>query len=313
MTHRCRALVFVLLLLGGTSRAQDPAPSRVAGRALLVSIDGLRPDLMLRADAPNLRALMNEGCFSMWARTTEVSITLPSHTSMITGVVPTRHGILYNDDLPSRTPTHPLVPTLLTLAHAAGYSTALVAGKSKFSALATDATFHDYPARHHEFVAEETASRAVSIITASAPEVMMLHFGDVDGAGHKFGWGSAEQLEAIHRVDAALGTVLAALRARHVYESTVILATADHGGTGHWHGPNDPRARTIPWIAVGPSIRRDVDLTTERTLNINTEDTFATLCMLLGIQAPAGIDGHPVTQILAPPSSPAAAAAASAP
>jgi len=307
MSLRCTALLLALVAVGGLGRAEEPAPSRVAGRALLVSIDGLRPDLMLRADAPNLHALLHEGSFSMWARTTEVSITLPSHTSMITGVVPQRHGILYNDDLPTRTPTHPLVPTLLQLAHAAGYSTALVAGKSKFSALAADATFHEYPARRHEYAADEVATRAVGVINAGAPDVMLLHFGDVDGAGHSFGWGSPEQLAAIHRVDAALGVVLAALKSKHLYDSTILLVTADHGGTGHWHGPNDPRARTIPWIVVGPSIRRDVDLTMDRALNINTEDTFATLCMLLGLQAPSGIDGHPVTQILAPPPSPAAA------
>jgi arylsulfatase A-like enzyme len=131
--------------------------------------------------------------------------------------------------------------------------------------------------------------------------VMMVHFGDVDGAGHTFGWGSNEQLVAIHRVDAAIGTVLMALKQKGLYDSTVVLVTSDHGGTGHWHGPNDPRARTIPWIIVGPGIRHDVDLTTDRTLNISTEDTFATLCALLGIPHPPGIDGKPVMQILTPP------------
>src|SRR5262245_49401886 len=47
-----------------------------AQRVMIVSIDGGRPDVVLRAKAPNIRALMKDGSFSFWARTTEVSVTL---------------------------------------------------------------------------------------------------------------------------------------------------------------------------------------------------------------------------------------------
>ena len=55
-------------------------------KVLLFSIDGLRPDVALRADAPSVRGLMREGAFTFWAQTTALSVTLPSHTSMLTGV-----------------------------------------------------------------------------------------------------------------------------------------------------------------------------------------------------------------------------------
>src|SRR5947209_8146715 len=54
-------------------------PVEAVKHAIVVSIDGLRPDLMLEADTPNLHSLMQRGCYSMWARTTPNSITLPSH------------------------------------------------------------------------------------------------------------------------------------------------------------------------------------------------------------------------------------------
>ena len=105
-------------------------PSRV----LIISIDGCRPDVALRADMPHLRSLMARGSFSFWANTTDVAITLPSHTSMLTGVTPEKHGIHYNDDKPTNKPEHPLVPTLFDLAKKKGFTTALCAGKSKFRA-----------------------------------------------------------------------------------------------------------------------------------------------------------------------------------
>jgi arylsulfatase A-like enzyme len=137
---------------------------------------------------------------------------------------------------------------------------------------------------------------------------MFVHFGDVDAAGHSLGWASSEQMAAIARADAAVGMVLTALKIKKLYQPTVIILSADHGGTGHWHGPNDPRARTIPWIALGPGIKANNDLSTSRDLSINTEDTFATVCALLGIPVPAGIDGKPVWQILQPPAVAASAA-----
>src|SRR4051812_40668933 len=36
---------------------------------VLISIDGLRPDLLLRAKAPSLRALLDRSAFSLWAQT----------------------------------------------------------------------------------------------------------------------------------------------------------------------------------------------------------------------------------------------------
>ena len=75
--------------------------------------------------------------------------------------------------------------------------------------------------------------------------------------------------------------------------------TADHGGTGKWHGPDDPRARHIPWIISGPGIRKNVDLTIYRELTINTEDTCATTCWLLSIPVDHPIDGKPVQVISA--------------
>ena len=63
-------------------------------------------------------------------------------------------------------------------------------------------------------------------------------------------------------------------------------------------GPCGRRAR-IPWIAVGPGIRRGVDLTTYPKLEINTEDTFATVCWLPGIPVdPKNLDGKPMVEIL---------------
>ncbi|HZL34938.1 MAG TPA: alkaline phosphatase family protein [Tepidisphaeraceae bacterium] len=277
-----------------------PKPDPAIERALVISIDGLRPDVLLRADAPNIHKLYHSGAFSFWAYTTGFAITLPSHTSMLTGVTPTRHGIEWNRDLPLKTPIYPNVATLFQVAHRAGYTTAMAAGKSKFSTLnvpgSIDWVFIPSTTKTDD---GDVARHAVAIIKAHKPQVMFIHFPQTDNAGHQYGWGTPEQLKAVAGADAALGQVLAALDDEGLRASTFILLSADHGGAGRGHGPEDPRSRHIPWIAVGPGIRKDFDLTRYPKLEIHTEDTFATVCWLMGIPVPTrDLDGKPIKQIL---------------
>src|SRR5689334_12837495 len=66
----------------GSARAPR---GRVSDHVVVVSIDGLRPDAIARFKAPTLTRLMHEGRYSLSAQTISLSLTLPSHTSMLTG------------------------------------------------------------------------------------------------------------------------------------------------------------------------------------------------------------------------------------
>ncbi|MBZ5636437.1 MAG: ectonucleotide pyrophosphatase/phosphodiesterase [Acidobacteriia bacterium] len=68
---------------------------------LLISIDGLRPDYVTHADEhglkiPNLRRMIKEGVFAEGVTGVAPTITYPSHTTLVTGVWPAKHGILSN-------------------------------------------------------------------------------------------------------------------------------------------------------------------------------------------------------------------------
>jgi predicted AlkP superfamily pyrophosphatase or phosphodiesterase len=89
-------LVFFLL---GLSAVAQPASSPRA--LLLISIDGLRPDYVLEADKhglkiPHLRALVREGAHATSVRGVLPTATYPSHSTIVTGVSPAKHGIVGN-------------------------------------------------------------------------------------------------------------------------------------------------------------------------------------------------------------------------
>jgi predicted AlkP superfamily pyrophosphatase or phosphodiesterase len=279
-----------------------PSPSRAAHRVVIVSIDGLRPDVALRADMPALRSLMARGSFTMFAATTDVAITLPSHMSMLTGVPPPKHGITYNSDPKPEDLKEPAWPTLFELAHRAGLTTAMSAGKSKFSVFARPGTLDGVfvPPRGETASDSAVADAAVRWIMTRRPQVLFVHLPSMDLSGHENGWGSPAQVADASIVDRALGRIVDALARAGLTDSTLVIVSADHGGAGGTHGGTDARNHFIPWIVAGPGVRRDFDLTREPSLWIRTEDTFATACAWLGLAIEKPVDGRAVTEIFEP-------------
>lgn len=83
--------------------AHAPTPPTNARRVIVISIDGLMPDVFLDPDAhgmkiPTLRALVAGGA-SARVHGVMPTVTYPSHTTMVTGVPPAVHGIVSNKPL----------------------------------------------------------------------------------------------------------------------------------------------------------------------------------------------------------------------
>jgi arylsulfatase A-like enzyme len=278
-----------------TRPTSKPAPVEAKRRAIIITIDGLRPDVLLRVDAPNIRRLMASGCFTFWAQTVPECYTLPAHVSILTGVSPQKHGVEWNDHIEQ---AFPLVPTLFELAHRGGLTTAMVTGKTKFIALDTPGTidwkFLPYDEPNPDAL---VAAEGVRILRRHRPAVTFVHLADTDVVGHAVGWGTPEQLTFVEEADRQVGVVLAAVADLGWTESTLIVLTADHGGAGLEHGPDDPRSRHVPWIASGPGVRRDFDLTRDADLVVNTPDTLPTVCDFLGLTWGPEVEGRVVREI----------------
>ena len=65
-------------------------------KVILISIDGMRPDGLMKCGNPYVEKLLSESTYSLNERTVEPSVTLPCHMSMFHSVPPERHGITTN-------------------------------------------------------------------------------------------------------------------------------------------------------------------------------------------------------------------------
>src|SRR5258707_15710027 len=68
---------------------------------MLISVDGMKPEAILDAQnhglkVPNLRAFMADGAYANRVRGVLPTLTYPSHTTLLTGASPARHGIIGN-------------------------------------------------------------------------------------------------------------------------------------------------------------------------------------------------------------------------
>ena len=262
-------------------RSERPSGDVSRRRVILISIDGLAPWVLEKSEAPNLARLAREGVAADLAETVVPSITLTSHTSMITGVPPERHGVDWNSYLPWR---HIRVPTIFTRCGEEGLRCGLFAGKRKFAHYAEDEP--GVMRYAHGGTAEEVLALALAWLRESDPDFVMIHLAEVDAAGHADGWGSASQRAAVTRVDADLGAFVVAARAASP-RRLVVIVTADHGGHGTNHGSAAPEDVDIPWLAWGDGLTAGAQVA-----HVSTMDTGPTVLSLLGVAPLVGVAGR---------------------
>jgi predicted AlkP superfamily pyrophosphatase or phosphodiesterase len=272
------------------TRAREAA---VSSHVVLVSIDGLRPDAIALFKAPTLGKLVREGSYTLAATTILPSKTLPSHTSMLTGEPPDRHGVLWNtavEDAPGTL----AVPTIFGTARVNGYRTAAFFSKSKFSHLQVPGTL-DYSQSpggwFGRWSSADTLDDVERHLATQKPNLLFVHLTDPDAAGHAYGWMSAQYGRGVLRADHAVQRLLTAADNAYGPGQYTLIVTADHGGNGKDHGSDHPFDVTIPWIAWGRGVTPgEITSTAVRTM-----DTASTVLYLLGVETPRGWMGVPIT------------------
>lgn len=79
--------------------------------------------------------------------------------------------------------------------------------------------------------ADEVGAKAIGYVDQFAPQrfFAFFHFSDPDHAGHAHGENSKEYNDAVIKCDEWLGKIVAELKAKKLYDKTIIFVNADHG------------------------------------------------------------------------------------
>lgn len=289
--------LFALLASLATVRSSAADGPR-AQHVFIISFDQGDPALIQRSAMPTFHKMAAEGAHTWSAYTIVPSLTLPSHTSMLTGVGPQVHQVLWNDYQTNKGVVG--VPTIFSLAKQNGLVTAMFVGKEKFEHLLLPGSVDVFAWPPTNNDAQAVAKLFAEQVGPLKPNLCFIHFRDPDTAGHAHGGSSPEKMQALADCDAALKTIKDAIAAAGLTDSSVIILTADHGshdikdkngkivGT---HGSAETSDVKIPWVVWGKGVKANFTITAP----VVQYDTAATALWLLDVPLPEYFWGRPIT------------------
>lgn len=253
-------------------------------KVILISIDGMRPDGLMKCGNPYVEKLLSESTYSLNERTVEPSVTLPCHMSMFHSVPPERHGITTNIYTPMVRPLNGLFEQL----KASGKRCTMYYGWEPLRDVArpTSLIASNYiNAYSFDNTDRMLTESAVSYLRLAKSDFVFLYMVETDEkGGHDNGWMSDAYLNRIsvavdnvHRVIDACGD-----------EYTVIV-TADHGGHDRTHGSDSPEDTTIPMFYFGKQFPAGTRFSGGSILDI-----APTIVKIMGVDPAPEWEGNPV-------------------
>jgi len=217
---------------------------------------------------PNFQHLFQLGAIVPKVETIYPSVTYPCHATIVTGNYPHRHGVINNTLLQPGNPSPDWNwfrdsikgTTLYDEVKKANMTTAAllwpVTGKAKIDynmpeifanrpwqnqilvSLKSGSPFYQWDLNTRfghfrnglnqpeldDFVLEST----VHTITTKKPNLLLVHFTDLDTQRHYHGFSSIEATAALHRHNERLGRIIEALKVSGIYENSTVVALGDH-------------------------------------------------------------------------------------
>lgn len=218
-------------------------------KVLIIGIDGCRADALQVAATPNIDALLTNSIQSYHAQNEDVTFSGPGWSAMLTGVWSPKHGVTDNSFGGSNFGQYPHFfkriedefPALNT------------ASISQWHPINNSIVLNEADFKYNAPTEADVTNEAVDQLSNFDPDVLFLHYDDVDHTGHSSGFSptNPSYLSTIEGVDTQIGIVLQALYARVNYpnENWLILLSTDHGGLGTSHGGTSSEEETIFFIA----------------------------------------------------------------
>jgi len=200
-------------------------------KVLFIGIDGCVWKALTATNAPNLKTLMDQSYTSTNALAQVPTWSSNGWSALFTGVGVAKHKASENSFTGSDFVNYPSFFRQIKTSLPALRTASIVTWSSinSFIVATPDVTVKQNSASDNA-----TEVRIIQEITSSNTDVAFCHFDDVDHAGHASNYRTTTQMyiDSVKAVDARVGRILTALKARPTYnnEDWLIVVATDHGG-----------------------------------------------------------------------------------
>ena len=241
-------LPLIIFLFPFFTNAQD------AKKVLIIGMDGCRSDALEVANTPNIDNLIANGLFSPDAWNDDITISGPGWSAILCGVWSDKHLVTNNDFAGNDYESFPHLFKYVN-DHDMAWHTVSICHWGPIN----DEIVQDYSDFKLNVSSDlEVATQAMDYITVNDPDIVFLHFDEIDGVGHGSGFNptNPEYLQSIESVDTHIGTVMNAVTSRPNYseEDWLVIVTTDHGGIGTSHGGSSMEEENVFFIASGKNV-----------------------------------------------------------
>ncbi|MGI6742521.1 MAG: alkaline phosphatase family protein [Eubacteriales bacterium] len=256
----------------------------------LIGVDGAGA-FFKDADTPNLDYIAKNSSVSLThsGRTAFPSISAECWGAMLLGVTPEAHGLTngyISDEAHIRT-GDVSQPSVFKLAREK-YPNARLVSYSDWNPINIGIVEDDIGVEKKTGgTAELTKFIVDSINSDEIPKLLFVQYDCVDGAGHHFGYGTKQFYDSISLIDSCIGVIWNTLRMKGALGNTLLIVTADHGGTpSGGHGGDTPEEMTIFCGIYGKDVRN------ETIPELDVWDIPNIIGKALGLEAPASWVGR---------------------
>ncbi|THV61012.1 nucleotide pyrophosphatase [Flagellimonas alvinocaridis] len=263
---------------------------------VVIGVDGMSPDGIRKASTPMLDSMVQNGAATMQARSVLPSSSSPNWASMIMGADTEQHGITSNGwekfdhQLPpvvaTKNGTFPTIFTLFKDQQPEAHVGAIYDWDGFGRLFEKDDVDFDINGDHED----GTTTDAITYIKEHTPKFTFVHLDHVDHAGHSMGHGSPEYYTSVAKADSLITEIVKATKDAGMFEKTLFIVSADHGGLGYGHGGESLAEMTIPFIMYGAGVKKGYEI--EET--VYQYDNAPTVAYAMGLQTPQAWIGRPV-------------------
>jgi len=242
-------LLFIGILLFGFNFTVQSQP--YTKHALVVGIDGARFDCVDVADTPNMDSIKTHGTWThaafaggvLGTPSQQVTSSGPSWSTILTGVWTDKHGVTNNSFSGSNYDEYPCFFKRIKEHKPTAFLASIINWTPINTYIVTHASLEE------EYNDQGVTDRVVELLNSEDPDVIFLHFDQLDGVGHGSGYSPTNPtyVAYIETLDSYIGEMLTALRTRPKYskEDWLVLVTTDHGGIGYGHGGQSLEERSV--------------------------------------------------------------------
>lgn len=264
-------------------------------KALVIGLDGVRYDTLLRTPTPRLDELADNGFLvksMLYPRRPEETSSGPGWSSVGTGVWPDKHLVKDNSFEGNRLSAY---PDFLTRLQQAGRQTYAGLGWQPLGGIFGDGVgtrlVRDAANEGFDVADGHVVPHACEHLAGADVDAAFVYIGAVDQCGHEVGAGEA-YAEAIRKADEKVGRLLDAVASRpgRAEEDWLVLAVTDHGHRDEGgHGGQSEVERTSWVVASGAAVK-------EPDRAVEVVDIAPTVFAHLGLRVEPGwsLDGAPL-------------------